>query len=415
MSYPDYSEPLQRTSRYHVPVVGGTCALRLRKRNDYHFKAFNVVLVNESPDATSVLFREVSDYHQAADRTDVGSQIDLKPGAQVIIDLSHSKRYLELWGVNTAAYLRVEIKSRIRWDLVPFDRFDQTDSNLLWRPVMADEPVTIQYQPEPILVWTGSSLDFKLDRNVFFDASGRGLTFSVTAPDWLEVDGLRIYGTPTSAHVGKFDIVLVATDHRGRTATVKQVVEVRYTNLPPAAIAAVEDVQVQVQSALSLSLDYESLFADDPADTLTFSVSGLPSWATEEDGLISGVPELSDEGSVSTVGITATDQGNLSTTIHFSIAVVNNPPVIGDQIPDQTVVAGEDFDFTLPDTAIVDTDPLIFEASGLPDWLEFNSVTRKFLGTPDLTDLGTVTITVRATDTLGHSVEASFDITVIEP
>ena len=57
-------------------------------------------------------------------------------------------------------------------------------------------------------------------------------------------------------------------------------------------------------------------------------------------------------------------------------------------------------------------DSLTYTASGLPAWLSFDAATRTFTGTPANTDVGTITITVRATDGSAAFVEDQFDITV---
>ena len=48
----------------------------------------------------------------------------------------------------------------------------------------------------------------------------------------------------------------------------------------------------------------------------------------------------------------------------------------------------------------------------MPSWLSFNAATRSFTGTPVNADVGTHTITVRATDLTGAFVEDQFDIVV---
>ncbi len=57
-------------------------------------------------------------------------------------------------------------------------------------------------------------------------------------------------------------------------------------------------------------------------------------------------------------------------------------------------------------------DTLTYTLSGVPSWLSFDAATRTFSGTPANADVGTVTITVRATDLVGAFVEDQFDIVV---
>src|SRR5437867_1548385 len=57
-------------------------------------------------------------------------------------------------------------------------------------------------------------------------------------------------------------------------------------------------------------------------------------------------------------------------------------------------------------------DALTFTASGLPGWLSFNAGTRTFSGTPANADVGTVSVTVTATDLSLASASDTIDITV---
>lgn len=411
----DYNEPLLRASRYNASVVGGACALRLRRRDgQYHLNEFSVVVTNTGVTPTSIVFKEVDDYRTEAPRTSIGSQLDLCAGAFVQLNVSNSKRFLEVWGVNSSSEIRLDIKSKIRWDVVPFNRFDQTDSNLMWRPAQADEPVGIQYSLDPIVVYAGSAFSFEFDKGAFIDFSGRGLSIEVTAPGW-DVNGLTVSGTPTSDKAGTYRITAVATDYKGRTATAVQDLVVVYVNVPPVVVNEIGDMEAQVSSPFSINIDFGNVFSDDPIDTLAYSIEGLPSWAELSGSTIYGIPSLSDVDSIGTVVVTATDNGGLSTSTKFSITVVNNPPQLGTPIPAQTAALGVYFDFTIPSSAVTDTDTLTYSLStALPDWLEFNSVARRFTGTPDLTDLGTVHVTVSASDTLEQSVDLSFDINVVE-
>ena len=60
--------------------------------------------------------------------------------------------------------------------------------------------------------------------------------------------------------------------------------------------------------------------------------------------------------------------------------------------------------------SVVDAgDTLTYTAAGLPAWLSFDAGTRTFSGTPVNGDVGTFTVTVRATDGAGAFVEDQFD------
>ena len=87
------------------------------------------------------------------------------------------------------------------------------------------------------------------------------------------------------------------------------------------------------------------------------------------------------------------------------IAPANIPPVMAIPLADQTATVGVSFTYVIPEDAFTDADgdPLAYAAAtsngaGLPGWLTFNAATRTFTGTPDPGDVGTVNVTVTASD-----------------
>jgi len=97
----------------------------------------------------------------------------------------------------------------------------------------------------------------------------------------------------------------------------------------------------------------------------------------------------------------------------------NLPPVVENNIQDQSVeIDGEFlFIFNLTTFSDPDGDPLTYTAtlsndSDLPPWLNFDANNREFSGTPGDEDFGTITIKVTADDGFGGSASAEFDITV---
>ena len=99
--------------------------------------------------------------------------------------------------------------------------------------------------------------------------------------------------------------------------------------------------------------------------------------------------------------------------------VTNNPPTVANPIDDQTATAGAAFNYTVPANTFNDTDAgdtLTYAAtqsddSGLPSWLSFDDATRTFSGTPATANVGTLEVTVTASDGI-DSVGDTFDIVV---
>ena len=102
-------------------------------------------------------------------------------------------------------------------------------------------------------------------------------------------------------------------------------------------------------------------------------------------------------------------------TITISIAGTNDVPVLLHSISTQQVDEDAQLQFTLPPDTFADIDHgdnLTLTASGLPGWLHFDAATGTFSGTPSNQDVGSVPVTVTATDSQGASVTTQFTLTV---
>ena len=81
-------------------------------------------------------------------------------------------------------------------------------------------------------------------------------------------------------------------------------------------------------------------------------------------------------------------------------------PYVVTEIPNMETNAGTDFSYTFPEETFNDmnTDTLTYTVNympALPAWLSFHLATRTFSGTPTYTNIGTISITITATDELG--------------
>jgi VCBS repeat-containing protein len=140
---------------------------------------------------------------------------------------------------------------------------------------------------------------------------------------------------------------------------------------------------------------------------------------SNEDGTLSYDPRSAsslqglDSGETlqDTFTYTVTDShGTTATaTVTIDVSGVNDAPAVSSslqgQLTESTLMPTLVFSFTFHADSFRDAegDPLNYEAqlqggASLPSWLSFDPATRTFLGTPQLADLGTYTITVTATD-----------------
>ena len=116
---------------------------------------------------------------------------------------------------------------------------------------------------------------------------------------------------------------------------------------------------------------------------------------------------------VHTVNLAA---GQVRTDVDFGNQqiITNQAPTVANAIADQIINEDANFTFVIPANTFVDADAgdVLTYSTTLPSWLTFNATTRTFSGTPGNSNVGTVNITVTATDSTGASVDDSFTLTV---
>jgi len=201
------------------------------------------------------------------------------------------------------------------------------------------------------------------------------------------------------------------------------------TNTVP-VVGVMPDNQTALEdAAYSFTIPAETFIDADGGDSLTYSATlgngdVLPDWLIFDPATrtFSGTPTNGDVGMLD-LAVTATDTAGASaiTSFALNIANVNDAPLVAAQIPTQSATEDAAFSFTIPTDAFTDVDAgdsltytaSLADASALPAWLSFNAVTRTFSGTPANGDVGTLDITVTATDSIGASVFETFAMDVV--
>jgi len=199
-------------------------------------------------------------------------------------------------------------------------------------------------------------------------------------------------------------------------------------NHAPTVANPLIDQTVLEDAPLSIQVPANTFADMDAGDTLTYSAAqangaALPSWLSFNAATrtFSGIPTNGDVATLNLV-VKAADSGGLNATSSFALTVqnVNDAPTVANPIADQTVLEGAPLSIQVPANTFADQDvgdTLTYSASlangtALPSWLSFNPTTRTFMGTPDDAQVGTLNLTVTATDSGGLSVTSSFDLTV---
>ena len=198
---------------------------------------------------------------------------------------------------------------------------------------------------------------------------------------------------------------------------------IRNTNDAPTVDQGIDDHSTNEDSPISLSVPDDAFNDVDADDVLSYSASGLPANITmDSSGLFSGTPDNDDVGT-HTVTVTATDlfQATASTTFDLIVVNTNDAPTVANAISD--LFTNEDALFTLavPTNTFndVDGDSLSYSASGLPDWLSFNTDSNDpdtagvFSGTPENQHVRSYSITLTADDGNNATSSTTFDINVL--
>jgi hypothetical protein len=293
---------------------------------------------------------------------------------------------------------------------------------LFGAPVQAQNVApTISGTPPPTAV-VGQAYDFQPTAS---DANGDRLSFRAKGvPGWARFDGKtgRLYGTPSRRDLGKVHTVLITvSDGSLRVALPRFTITVTSSsgstiappvNSPP-TIGGTPPPSV-VEGDL---YGFEPTASDPDGDTLSFSISGRPSWATftNSTGLLSGIPPVGSADTYSNIKISVSDGTNTVSLPTFSITVnarPNTPPSIWG-IPATSVNSGEAYSFR-PSASDPEGQSLSFSVTGLPGWARLDSATGTLSGTPAFSNAGTYSnIVISVSDGQASTSLAPFSITVV--
>jgi Ca2+-binding RTX toxin-like protein len=256
-------------------------------------------------------------------------------------------------------------------------------------------------------------------------------------PTWLTFDAgtATFSGTPDDAQVGTLDLKVTATDEDSLNVSDIFTLTVTNVNEAPTLTGPLADQQATEDTAFTFVLPGATFTDVDQVhgDQLTYAASlsngsSLPAWLSFDPltRTFSGTPGNTDVGTLA-LTVTATDQGSLSTSADFALAIqnVNDAPTVVTPQLDQTGAEDSAFTFTVPGTTFADVDMIhgdaltysaaLADGSSLPTWLSFNSSTQTFSSTPHAGDAGTLQIAVTATDQGALAASDQFTLTISDP
>jgi len=181
-------------------------------------------------------------------------------------------------------------------------------------------------------------------------------------------------------------------------------------NEAPVAGTPIGDTSAVEGQPLTIVLPPDA-FTDADGDSLIYSAAleggGLPTWLqfNSQTLTFTGTPDDAEVAAGDlTIVVTASDgQASASQTFTLALVGVNDAPQAA--APNVSVAATEDaaFSFALPAGFFSDADAsdaltVSADPADMPGWLSFDAASMTFSGTPTNDDVGSVSITVTATD-----------------
>ena len=290
----------------------------------------------------------------------------------------------------------------------------------------------------------GEPFNFRFQADTFKDVHGDSLAYSAKRknhsdlPGWLDFDpNTRTFsGTPKYGDRGTSTIVLTATDGASETSEEFDIivqlpqareftatagpnageVTLRWKNPNIKEITRWQYKVYQTTSEGTTTHDWESI-PNSNADTTSFAVTLF-----DIDNRNSKLTKGFNHGFRVRMVVNSTASRDSVTMYATPGDATDAIPKLANAIPDQSIVAGVEFRYKVPNDTFTepDGDTLYYSARrknrrGLPDWLSFDPKTRTFSGTPlSVDDLGTTTVVLTASDLAGE-VSDEFNITVTMP
>lgn len=239
-------------------------------------------------------------------------------------------------------------------------------------------------------------------------------TSSSTGSTWTSTLSTTAYVDFSSYNVGQtiyFFVRVSGSSSYSYNSVVKQA-SAGAGNSGPIFSNGVPDQTAVVGVAYSYTIPANAA-TDAEGDAITYSVSNPPAWSSYNSStrVLSGTPVATG---VSSFTVVATDSNGAQNSITVQMTVTaNQSPTITNAAANQSVSGGASFSYTLPNDHASDPEGgvLTYSASGMPNWMSFNSGTKTFSGSaPNSSATSTITVTV--TDAAGNTSADEFDVIV---
>jgi|GEM_PF-1893829 len=160
---------------------------------------------------------------------------------------------------------------------------------------------------------------------VFFDADGDELTYSIQGADGLHFDPTTKMLTGKAPNKGVFNITLTATDPKGEHANTSFTLRV---NERPTLVSALTLPLVLSQDNAMMQIGLDKLFVDNDGDALSYSLSAnsLSGVYIDNNHLI--IDPATTEIGMHDITVTATDSFGQSVSTNASFTIKGSEPIV---------------------------------------------------------------------------------------
>ncbi len=293
-------------------------------------------------------------------------------------------------------------------------------ANVTFDVTAVDDPITLVTTP-PDVTFNDSDIISLPMAGFFDDPDGDALVYSASGlPTGITIDsgsGVISGALDSSASQTGPYVISVSVDD-GVSSVVFTGFSISVLNIAPVAAA---DQTVAINEGEALNLDMSAQFSDADNDAITYTATGLPTWAGIDpvSGVISGtVPPDASLGGAFVVTVSADDGDGGVASVDMTIDPRNVAPVATASIDDIRVRETELVDIDVGTLFVdggLDSDLITLSVTGLPAGVSFDPILARISGvvaagaSAQMTNL----INITADDGQGGTAQVQFNILVI--
>ena len=265
------------------------------------------------------------------------------------------------------------------------------------------------------------------------DTQAEKITYSISGqPSGVTIDASTgiISGLPSNTQLGAYVTTVTATDAAG-TSIAAAPFTITVTNTNDAPVASSDASTNTTAEDSAYSFDVSALFTDpdianshDSSDTLTYSVSGNPSWLSLSGSTLSGTPTNDDvTTSATTITITATDAYSAAATKEITLSVTNTNDAPVASVTDLGILRDTSTkvialsDLTTSDVDVGDTVTLTsvtLDTANAGSVVDNSDGTFTYTPVDGSSNVDDVTFTYVITDAAGATATSTFTIDVVD-